>query len=93
MTQALARAPAAVVEIALGDHAKSADRGEQPAFAAVDLVHAVALSHRLAVTTAWQFEVPSEHLARVAIGPGIAFTAPAAATAAAVSEVVTVAVT
>jgi hypothetical protein len=48
---------------------------------------------RPALTTAWQFEVLREHLARVAIGRRIAFAAPAAATAAPVSEVVAVAVT
>ena len=73
------------------DDAKGADGGEHPAFGAVDLVHAIAFSHRPALTAAWQVEVLREHVARVAIGRLIAFAAAATATAASVAEVVAVA--
>jgi hypothetical protein len=36
---------AAVVEITFGDDAEGADGGEHPAFGAVDLIHAIAVSH------------------------------------------------
>jgi hypothetical protein len=35
----------AVMEIALRDDAKGADGGKHPAFGAVDLVHAISVSH------------------------------------------------
>src|SRR5690606_18530671 len=65
-----------------GDDAKGADRGEDPALGAVDLVHTIALSHWLALTTTRQVEVLREHIARVARVRMIAF---AAATTAAAS--------
>jgi hypothetical protein len=52
VSEALARVPAAVVEIALGDDAKGADVGKHPALGAADLVDAVALSHRTAFASA-----------------------------------------
>ena len=56
MTQTFARAPAALLEIALRDDAERADGGEHPAFRAVDLVHAVAFLRRPAVTASWQVD-------------------------------------
>jgi hypothetical protein len=66
--------------------------GEHPAFGAVDFVHAIAFSHRAALTAAWQIEVLREHIARIAIGRMIAFAATATAAAASVAEVVAIAV-
>ena len=82
----------AVVEIALGDNAKGADGREHPAFRTVDLVHAIAVSHRAALTSAWEVEVLREHVARVTIACMVAFAAPAAAAAVSVAEVVAFAV-
>jgi hypothetical protein len=79
------------VEIALGHDAKGADCGEHPTFRAVDLVYAVTVSYRLALTAPWQVQVPREHISRVAIGHTIAFAATATA-AASVAEVVAIAV-
>jgi hypothetical protein len=81
-----------VVQVTVGDDAEGANGGEDSAFGAVDLVHAVALSHWPALTAAWQIQVPREHIARVAVGRMIAFAAPATAAAASVAEVVAVAV-
>ena len=50
--QTLAGAFAAIVEVAFGDDAKGTHRGEQSAFVAVDLVHAVTFSHRPALAAA-----------------------------------------
>jgi hypothetical protein len=80
---------AAIVEIALGDDAEGADGGEHPAFGAVDFVHAIAFSHRAALTAAWQIEVLREHIARIAIGRMIAVAATATAS---IAEVVAIAV-
>jgi len=90
--QAFARVPAAVVEIALGYHTKSADGGKHLAFGAVDLVHPIAFSHGPTLTSSWQVEILREHISRVAIGRMIAFAAPATAAAAPVAEVVAVAI-
>lgn len=70
---------ATVVEIAFGDDAEGADGGEDPAFGAVDLIHAMAISHWPTLTATWQVHVLREHVARVAIGRVITFAAPAAA--------------
>ncbi len=83
----LASVVAPVMEIALGDDAKSADGGEYSAFSPIDLVHAIALSHWPTLTAPWQIEVLGEHVARLAIGYPIAFAAPAAAADAAVPKV------
>lgn len=92
MTQTLPRVLAAIVEIALGDDAKGTDRGEHPAFGAIDLVHAIAVSHWATLTATWQVEVPREHIARVAVGCMIAFAAPTAAAAVSVAELVAIGV-
>jgi hypothetical protein len=89
----LASVVAAVVEIAFRDDTKGTDGGEHLAVDAVDLVHAIAVSHWPALTGTWQVKVLREHVARVAIGRMIAFAAPATAPAVAVAEVVTVAFT
>jgi hypothetical protein len=81
------------VEIAFRDDTKSTDGGEHPAVGAVDLVHAIAVSHWPALTSTWQVEVLREHVAWVAIVRLIAFAAAATASARAVAEVVTVAFT
>jgi hypothetical protein len=93
MSLGLASVVAAVVEIAFSDDPEGPDGGEHPAVGAVDLVHAIAVSHWPALTSTWQVEVLREHVARVAIGRMIAFAAPATAPAVAVAEVVTVAFT
>jgi hypothetical protein len=57
----------AVVKIGLGNDSKGADSGEHPAFRAVDLVHTIAFSHRLALTSARQVEIFREHISWVSI--------------------------
>jgi hypothetical protein len=86
----LASVVTAVVKVAFSDDAEGTDGGEHPALGAIDVVHAIALSHRPALTAAWQVEVLCEHVARVAIGRSIAFAAAATAASAAVAEVVAV---
>lgn len=81
---------AAIVEIALGDDSERADGGEHPAFGAVDLVHAVAFSHRPALTSAREVEVLREHIARVSIGWMIAYAASATAARASVPGIAAV---
>jgi hypothetical protein len=88
----LASVVATVVEIAFGDDAEGADGGERPALGAVDLIHAIAVSHWPTLTATWQIEVLREHIARVAMGRRIAFAAPATAAAVSVAEVVVIAV-
>jgi hypothetical protein len=88
----LASVVAAIVEVAFGDDAESADGGERPAFGAVDLVDAIAVSHWPTLMATWQVEIPREHVARVTIGCMVAFAAPAAAAAVSVAEVVSIAV-
>jgi hypothetical protein len=92
MPLGLASVVAAVVEIAFGDDAEGADGGEHPAFGAVDLVHAIPVSHRPTLTATWQVEVLREHIARATIGRMIEFAAPAAASAVSVAKVVAIAV-
>ena len=58
----------------------------------VNLVHAIAFTHWPTLTATCQVQVLREHVARVAIGRMIAFAAPATAAAAAVVDVVAVAV-
>jgi hypothetical protein len=82
----------AVVKIALRHDTKGADGGEYSALGAVDLVHAIAVSHWPTLTATWQVEVLREHVARVTIGCMIAFAAPATGAAASVVDVVAVAV-
>jgi hypothetical protein len=84
---------AAVVEIAFRHDSERTDGGEHAAFRAVDLVHAIALSHRPALASPRQVEILCEHIARVAIGGMTAFAAPATAASAAVVEVVALMVT
>jgi hypothetical protein len=84
---------AAIAQIALGHDPNSADGGEHAAFGAVDLVHAIAVSDRTALTSARQVEVLREHVTLVAIGTMITIAAAAAAAAVSVAEVVAVAVT
>jgi hypothetical protein len=91
VTQVLARVVAAVVEIALGDNAKGADGGEHPGFGAVDLVHAVAFSHRPPLTAAGQVESIREHISRISISGVLTITR--ATTTAAVSVAEAIAVT
>jgi hypothetical protein len=74
----------AIVKIAFGDDPEGTDGGQHPALGAVDVVHAIAPSHRPALTAAWQVEVLREHVARVTIGCMIAFAAAAAAAEASV---------
>jgi len=83
---------AAVVEIAFGYDAEGSDGSEHLAFGAVDLVHAIAISHWPTLPATWQVKVLHEHVARVTIACLIAFAAPTAAAAASVAEVVAVAV-
>jgi hypothetical protein len=82
---------AAVMEIALGHDAKGANGGEHPAFRAVDLVQAVAFSHRSALTNSWKVEILREHISRVAIVHMIAVAASTTAAAASNANVATVA--
>jgi hypothetical protein len=84
---------AAVVEIALGHDAKGADGGKHPAFGAVDLVDAIALSHRPTLTGARQVNILREHVTRVAIVRRFAFVASTAAAAVPLDAVAAVAVT
>ena len=51
---------AAVLEIAFGHDTEGADGGEHSALGAVDLVHAVAFSHRAALTSVRQVEILRE---------------------------------
>ena len=92
MPLGLASIVAAIVEITFGDAAEGADGREHPAFGAVYLVHAIAVSHRPTLTAKWQVEVLREHVAWVTIGCMIAFAAPTAAAAVSVAEVVAIAV-
>lgn len=80
------------MEIALGHDTKGTNGGEYPTLRAVDLVHAIALSHWTALTSARQVEVLREHVARITVGCLVAFAAPAAAAAVSVAEVVAFAV-
>ena len=80
------------MEIALGHDAKGTDGGEYAAFSAVDLVHAIAVSYRAALTSARQVEILREHVARITVGWLVAFAAPAAAAAVSVAEVAAFAV-
>jgi hypothetical protein len=92
VSQALAGVPAAVVEIALGNDAKGADGGKHPAFGAADLVDAVALSHRPAVTTPWQVEIPCEHFPLIALVIALAFACAASTAEVSVTYVVAIAI-
>jgi hypothetical protein len=89
-TQAFARIIAAVVEIALGDDPKGADRGEHPAFSAVDLVHAIGLSHWPTLTAAWQIEVLNENVSRIALVIAVALIRATAAAEDAIPRVAAV---
>ena len=83
---------AAVVEIALGHDAKGTDCGEHPAFSTVNLVHAIAVSYRAALTSARQVEVLREHISRVAIVRMLAVAGSTTAAAAPIAGFATVAV-
>jgi hypothetical protein len=83
---------AAVMEIALGHDAKGTNVGEYPALGVVDLVHAIAFSHRAALTSARQVEILREHVARITVGWLVAFAAPAAAAATPIADVASIAV-
>ena len=91
MALGLASVVAAVVEICFGDDAERADGGEHPALRAVDFVHTIAFSHRPAITSGRQVEVPGEHVARIAISAKIGIAGRATASAASTTEVVAVA--
>ena len=93
MSLGLASVVAAVVEIAFSDDPEGPDGGEHPAFGAVDVVHAIPVSHWPTLTATRQLEVSREHVAWVAIVRLIAFAAAAAAAAVSVAGVVAIAVT
>ena len=80
------------MEIALRDDAKGADSGKYPAFGAVDLVHAIPVSHWPTLTATWQVEILREHIARVSSGRMIAVAASTAAARVSVAGVVAIAV-
>jgi hypothetical protein len=80
------------VEIVLGHDAKGADGGKHPAFRAVDLVDAVALSHRPALASARKAEVLCEYIAGVAILRGIAVAGSPTAAAVPIANVAAVVV-
>jgi hypothetical protein len=81
-----------VVEIALGDHPKRADRRQRSGLGAVDLVHAFALPNRPALLPTWEIETLRECITRVAIVVPIAIARATAATRVAVPGVATVAI-
>lgn len=54
-----------VVQIALGDDPKSADRRQRAALGAIDLVHTVALPDRPAIASTWEVEILREYVTRV----------------------------
>jgi hypothetical protein len=71
-----------VVEIAFGNDAKRADGRERAALGSVDFVDTIALPYQCAITSAWQVEIPREHVTRIVFLVSVAF-AGATATAAA----------
>jgi hypothetical protein len=84
---------AADVKIALGHDAKCPNGGQHPAFSAVDLVDAIAFSHRPTLTPARQVEILRERLPRVSLVIALALTRAASAADGAVPSIVTIAVT
>ena len=73
-----------VVEIAFRNDAERADGRERAAFGAVDLVDAVALPDRSALTAPRQVEIPRERVARISFLVSVALTCTATAPEAAV---------
>jgi hypothetical protein len=75
------RVVAQIMQVALRHDPKRADRPQYAAFAAIDLVDAIALANRSALTSARQVDVPGEHVARVAFSVAVALTRTASAAA------------
>lgn len=76
-----ARVVAQIVQVALRHDPKRADRPQHAAFAAIDLVDAIALANRSALTSAWQVDILREHVTRVMCLVAVAVTRTASAAA------------
>jgi hypothetical protein len=77
----------AVLEIFPGHDPKGADCGEHPALGAVDLIHAITISHWPAIAAAREVEVSREYISRVTIFHAIAVAASTSAPAAPIATV------
>lgn len=78
------------MEIALCDDAKSADRGKHPAFGAVDLVHAIPVSHWPTLTATWQVEAFREYISGIMLVITVALASATSAADAAVPRIATI---